>query len=76
MVINGVYILVIVGAWVAYKLGMRFGVDKRRCGVVGCRAFPDAAWHLCAEHLEQIEADIEADYAAMGTDREVGSPDA
>lgn len=28
MVINGVYILIIGGAWVAYKLGMRFGVDS------------------------------------------------
>lgn len=28
MVINGVYILIIVGAWAAYKLGMRFGHDR------------------------------------------------
>jgi hypothetical protein len=28
MVINGVYILIVVGAWAAYKLGMRFGVDS------------------------------------------------
>lgn len=38
---------------------------KRRCTVVGCGAFPDAAWSLCAEHLTQIEADIDADYAAQ-----------
>lgn len=74
MVINGVYILIIVGAWAAYKLGMRFGA--RRCAVVGCTAFPDATWDLCTEHLAQIEAEIEADYAAVGTDREDGSRDA
>lgn len=28
MTINGVYILIVVGAWAAYKLGMRFGVDS------------------------------------------------
>lgn len=40
-------------------------MPERRCTVVGCATFPDASWNLCAEHLAQIDAEIDADYAAQ-----------
>jgi anaerobic glycerol-3-phosphate dehydrogenase len=45
-------------------------MTERRCAVVGCDAFPDAAWSLCAAHLAQIEAEVDADYA----DQKPGDP--
>ncbi len=44
-------------------------MPERRCAVVGCETFPDAAWSLCAQHLAEIEAQIEEDHGSVMPER-------
>lgn len=67
MTINGVYILIVVGAWAAYKLGMRFGVDSAPDGENRC---------ICADMLPVGESPRpcpQHGWMGEGTDRENGS---